>query len=270
MKYKVALLVGILVGIPLLAFGADFSYGNYEALLKRHVKVGVTVNGIRLNAVDYAALAQDAKRPDSDYSRLLTELSAFDPASLKTREEKIAFWVNAYNVGAIKTIVEHYPVDSIRSKRINWLGQPWGRKVLMIGGREYSLAEIENDILLDGFRELRIHFGINCASVSCVNLLPVPYRAGKLYSQLEEQGRAFLADRKKGLLIDRNRKLVYLSQVFKFDRKHFDALGGGAIAFIKPYLSSSDRAALDAGGLTVEYLAYDWKANDANTLIEYQ
>lgn len=270
MKYLLTFLVGILVSMPLLTFGADFSYVSYEALLKRHVKVGGSINGIRLNTVDYAALAHDVKRPDSDYVRLLRDLSVFDPANLKTREEKIAFWINAYNIGAIKTIVDHYPVDSIRSKRINWLGQPWGRKVLMIGGREYALAEIENDILLDGFKDLRIHFGINCASVSCVNLLPVPYRAVTLYSQLEEQGRTFLADRKKGLLIDRNKKVLYLSQVFKFDRKRFDALGGGAIAFIKPYLSSSDRAAVDAGGFRVEYLDYDWKANDTNTLIEYQ
>ena len=270
MKYKVAFLVGILICIPLLAFGADFSYGTYEALLKQQVRTGVIIDGIRLNAVDYDALAQEAKRSDSNYSRLVNELSAFDPTSLKSREEKIAFWINVYNIGAIKTIVDHYPVDSIRSKRINWLGQPWGRKVLTIGGKEYSLAQIENDILLDGFKDLRIHFGINCASVSCVNLLPVPYLAATLYSQLEGQGRAFLADGKKGLQINRTGKVVYLSQVFKFDKKHFDALGGGALSFIKPYLSPADRAAIDAEGYTVEYLDYNWKANSANTLIEHR
>ena len=262
MKYWVAFMVGFLVCIPMLASGTDFSYGTYEAVLKRHVRTGVIIDGIRLSAVDYDALAQEAKRSGSDYSRLLKELSAFDPTSLKSREEKIAFWVNAYNIGAIKTIVDHYPVDSIRSKRINWLGQPWGRKVIVIGGREYSLAQIENDILLDGFKELRIHFGINCASVSCVNLLPVPYRATTLYTQLEEQGRLFLADRKKGLLIDRNNKVVSLSQVFKFDKTHFDSLGNGALSFIKPYLPAADRAAIDAGGLKIDYLEYDWKAND--------
>ena len=266
MKYWGAFLLGFLVCIPMLASGADFSYGTYEELLKRHVKTGVTINGIRLNAVDYTALIQETQRADSTYRRLLKDLSAFDPGSLKSREEKIAFWINIYNIGAIKTITDHYPVDSIRSKRINWLGQPWSRKVLTVGGKEYSLAEIENDILLDGFKELRIHFGINCASVSCVNLLPTPYRAATLYSQLEQQGRAFLADRKKGLQIDRTGKVVYLSQVFKFDRKHFDALGGGALTFIKPYLPSADRAVIDAGGYTVEYLDYDWKANDTKNV----
>ena len=252
----------LLLLIPLSAMGADFAYGHYEALLKLHVKAGVTINGISVNAVDYSALSKEASRPDSAYSLLLKELAAFDAASLKSREEKIAFWVNVYNIGALKTIVDHYPVDSIRSKRINWLGQPWSRKVISVGGREYSLAEIENDILLDGFKELRIHFGINCASVSCADLLPIPYRAATLFSQLEEQGRKLLADRKKGLLIDRDKKAVHLSQIFKFDKKRFETLGGGALAFIKPYLYTADRAAIEAGGLKLDYLEYDWNVND--------
>lgn len=260
---KMAWIVSLLVFtiLPSIALGADFNYGHYEELLKRNVKSGVVVNGIRLNAVDYSSLNRESKRPDSDYSLLLAELSAFDTAVLKSREEKIAFWVNAYNIGAMKTIIDHYPVDSIRSKKINWLGQPWSRKVLAIGGKEYSLAEIENDILLDGFKELRIHFGINCASVSCADLLDVPYRAVTLFAQLEEQGRKLLAERKKGLVVDRNKKTVLLSQIFKFDKKHFDA-DGGALAFIKPYLSLADKAAIETGSLKLDYLEYDWNAND--------
>jgi hypothetical protein len=248
--------------LPAAASGAEFPFGHYESLLNQHVKTGVTINGTRLNAVDYAALSRDAKHPDSDYSLLLKSLAAFDTAVLKSREEKIAFWVNVYNVGAIKTVIDHYPVDSIRSKKINWLGQPWGRKVLAVGGKNYSLAEIENDILLDGFKELRIHFGINCASVSCVDLLPVPYRAATLFSQLDEQGRKLLADRKRGMQIQRGNGIVLLSQIFKFDKKHFDALGGGALAFVKPYLVAEDRSAIASGGMKLDYLDYDWNVND--------
>jgi len=259
---KTLLIISLILGIlPVIASADDFPYGHYEALLKQHIKIGATINSIRLNAVDYNSLAREAKQPGSNYTLLLKELAVFDPATLKNNEEKIAFWVNAYNIGAMKTIVDHYPVDSIRSRMINWLGQPWSRKVLTVGGREYSLAEIENDILLDGFKDLRIHFGINCASVSCADILPVPYRASTLYSQLEEQGRKLLLDRKKGLVVDRARKTVLLSQIFKFDKKHFDAVGG-ALVFIKPYLSAADRSAIDAGGFKLDYLGYDWNAND--------
>jgi hypothetical protein len=248
--------------LPVLASGADFNYSHYETLLKHHLKTGVSINSISLSAVDYNSIAREAQQPGSDYSMLLKELAAFDPATLKSREEKIAFWVNVYNIAAIKTIIDHYPVDSIRSKRINWLGQPWGRKALSVGGKEYSLAEIENDILLDGFKDLRIHFGINCASVSCADLLTVPYRAATLYAQLEDQGRKLLMDRKKGLDADSGKNTVRLSRIFKFDKKRFDA-AGGALAFIKPYLSQADRAAIEAGGLKLDYLEYDWNVNDA-------
>lgn len=259
---RVLLLVSLIVGLlPVIAAGADFNYNHFEALLKHHVKTGVKIDGVRLNAVDYTAMTREAKQSDSGYSLLLKELASFNPATLKSREEKIAFWVNVYNIGAMKTIVDHYPVESIRSKRINWLGQPWSRKVITVGGKEHSLAEIENDILLDGLKDLRIHFGINCASVSCADLLAVPYRATTLFAQLEDQGRKLLADRKKGLVIDRDKKSVLLSQIFKFDKKHFDAVGG-ALAFIKPYLSTADRTAIEAGGLKIDYLDYNWNTND--------
>lgn len=262
MRRRVSLAVLLLLLLPVIAMGEDFSYARYEAVLAGHVRTGVTINGITLNAVDYAALSQDAKRSDSDYAVLLKDLASFDPEVLGSREEKMAFWVNVYNIGAIKTVVDHYPVESIRSKRIDVFGQPWSRKAIVVGGKAYSLAEIEHTMLLDGFHDLRIHFGINCASVSCVDLLPRPYRAQTLFAQLEEQGRAFLADPKRGLSIERDTKALLLSQIFQFDRKRFDTLGGGALAFIQPYVASADKDLLESAGFRVEYLGYDWSAND--------
>ena len=74
-----------------------------------------------------------------------------------------------------------------------------------------------------------------------MDLLPAPFRAETLDRQLEEQGRRFLANQRKGLRIDRKEHKVYLSQVFKFDKKHFDAYAGGALKFIQPYVSAADR-----------------------------
>jgi hypothetical protein len=248
--------------IPLVAQGADFSYAQYKTLLEQHVKLGMTIDGIAAAVVDYSALATEANKPDAAYSRLLTELAAFDPASLGSPVERMAFWTNVYNIAAIKTIVDHYPVDSIRSWKIQWLGLPWNRKAITVGGREYSLEEIEFDQLVEGFKDLRVHFGVNCASVSCVDLLAEPFRADRLDRQLEEQGKRFLADQKKGMRIDRNKSTVYLSQVFKFDKKHFEAYAGNAVKFILPYVSEADREYLQSGKYDIEYLDYDWNAND--------
>ena len=255
------LVIGIL-GFFSTAQAASFDYTHYEAVLNRHAKQGVTIDGIDVTAVDYTAFAAESRKTDSDYSILLKELAAFNPDTLQNPEDKKAFWINVYNIAAIKTIVDHYPVDSIRSRKINWLGLPWDRRVITVGGRDYSLGEIENDILLDGFKDLKIHFAINCASVSCVNLAVSPYRGATLPKQLEEQRRIFLSDSQKGLRIDRGKKVIYLSQVFKFDKKHFDSLGGGALNFLSPLLPPGDGEYLKREKVIVEYLEYNWKAND--------
>ena len=122
MKKALSLALIIMLSLPANAAWADFFYGHYESLLKHHVKTGITINDIRLNAVDYEALSREVKRSESDYNLLLKELATFDTALLKNREEKIAFWINVYNIGSMKIIVDHYPVDSIRSRKINWLG----------------------------------------------------------------------------------------------------------------------------------------------------
>ncbi|MDH4268522.1 MAG: DUF547 domain-containing protein [Deltaproteobacteria bacterium] len=254
--------LALFIAAPIHA--APFDYRPYISILHRLAKPGIVIDGIRVTAVDYTALAAEAGQPGSDYSTLLKELSSFNPEILGNREEKMAFWINVYNIAAVKTIADHYPVDSIRSKKIHWLGLPWGRKVITVAGKEYSLGQIENDILLDTFKDLRIHFGINCASVSCVNLASEPYRGGTLIKQLDEQGKHFLADPQKGLRIARQKKVIYLSQVFKFDQKHFDQLGGGALNFIVPYLSPEDQEFIrrEKENLTMEYLDYNWKSND--------
>ncbi len=250
----------LFVSITVQAGGFDDSH--YETLLKRYTKPGVSIDGVRVTAVDYAALVKEKGKQGSDYETLLKPLASFNSETLEGREDKKAFWINAYNIAAIKTIVDHYPVDSIRSKKIKWSGIPWDRKAITVGGKEFSLGQIENDILLETFKDLRIHFGINCASVSCVDLRHEPYRGATLSKQLEEQAREFLGNRQKGLLIDRKKKIVYLSQIFKFDKKDFDKLGGGAIHFILPFLPSEDQEFLKKEKVAVEYLNYDWKLTD--------
>jgi hypothetical protein len=264
-KQLLILTVLSILAIPSVGLGNDFAYATYAEVLRQTVKPHAVIDGIEVNAVDYAALAEDAAVPGSPYSLLLQELAAFDPATLGSREEKMAFWINVYNIAAIKTIVDHYPVESIRSRRINWLGLPWSRKAIVVGGKEYALGQIENDLLLEKFKDLRIHFGINCASVSCVDLLPDPYRAATLYQQLEQQGKIFLSNRAKGLRLDSEKKEIYLSQVFKFDKKHFDTYAGGALKFILPYVTAAERDILSKDTRKLDYLDYDWQANDAKS-----
>ncbi len=256
------LLVWLLIApASLAAQGFDFS--DYKTLLERYLKENQLINGIPVNVLDYNSIKQLEHRPGTPYVRLLADLARFDPTTLSERNERIAFWINVYNIAAIKTLIDHYPVDSIRSRKIHWLGQPWKRKVIKVGERIYSLHELEFEVLIEGLRDLRAHLGINCASVSCADLRPEPYRGAILDRQLREQGERLAAQPEKGLRINRVNRRVSISQIFKFDQEHFDAWAGGPVRFLLSYLTSAqDRELLESGDFTLEYLDYDWKAND--------
>ena len=117
---------------------------------------------------------------------------------LAGERERFAFWANAYNLLAIKAVLDQYPTRSIRDG--GSLLQPiWKKKVGTVAGREYALDDIEHGILRREFKEPRVHFAIVCASLSCPDLRPEPFGAERLDAQLDEQTRAFLANPTKGL-----------------------------------------------------------------------
>jgi len=250
----------MLEGIPQIN-AVSFDDTAYQEFLDRHVVQGKQIGKYRLNVVDYDTIYRGRNDRDSLYRKILSQLAVTDPDTLETPEEKIAFWINAYNIGAIKMIIDHYPVESIRSREISWVKSPWDKKILTVGGREYSLGEIEHEILLGRFKEPLAHFAIVCASLSCPELSPRAYKGASLMEQLEAQARDFLNDREKGLKIDRKNKDVYFTQIFKFDKKTFPKGAEDALSLIGRYLGDADREYLVAGGYRIRYLEYDWSLN---------
>jgi len=243
-----------------------FDTARYAELLRKHTKAG-TIGGVSVVAVDYAALAGQAGDPKSLYRRVLDDFAGFDPATLRARPARQAFWMNAYNLGAIKLVVDHWPVDSITSRRINLLGSPWKKEVLAVGGKVHSLDGIEHGILLGQFKDIRTHWAIVCASVSCPNLRREPFEPERLNAQLAEQGRAFWNDPRKGARIDRKRGTLTVSRIVKFFREQFEDWGGGAGKVIAPYLGkSADRAWVEKPGWSLDHFEYDWSLNDTRRL----
>jgi hypothetical protein len=205
--------------------------------------------------VDYAAL-----RGDPDWPRLVASLAAADPDALPGRAEKLAFWINAYNVLAIDWVVREGPVESIRD--LGSLLRPvWKKKAGEIGGRDVTLDEIEHRILRP-LGEPRIHVAIVCASTSCPGLRREPFRAAALDRQLDEQARAFLADPRKGLAVDRGAGVARVSKIFDWFAGDFDA-SGGVRAFLARHAPAAERAWLAERGTRLElrWLEYDWRLN---------
>jgi hypothetical protein len=238
----------ILVLASLLLLPANAQAQSWQLLddvLAQYV-APVKRQGVTLNAVDYTGLSQDPR-----YPQIIAQIENYSLTSLSSREEQLAFYINAYNVYAIKMVIDHYPVQSIRD--IGSLFSPvWGRTAGIIGGKEVSLEDIEHEVLRK-LAEPRIHFAIVCASLSCPDLRVEAYTADKLESQLQEQTQSFLNNESKGLMLDGQR--VRVSQIFDWFEEDFDAQGGPE-AFIRQYRDLPPRINLRAN------LPYNWDLNE--------
>jgi hypothetical protein len=245
------LLAAALLPGPLPARALDEAL--YAEILERYTR---DVPDLARTRVDYRALAGS-----SDWKRLVRSLSDSDPRRLRGRDEKLAFWANAYNILAIDLVVRHYPVDGI--KEIGSLFSPvWKKPAGTIGGRHYSLDEIEHEIVRP-LGDPRGHVAVVCASLSCPPLSRVPWNAARLDDQLDDAMRRWLADPRKGLRIDRRTRTVHLSRIFKWFDEDFEA-SGGVLAFVAAYLDDADRDWLrqQGTGARIEYMDYDWSLND--------
>jgi hypothetical protein len=244
--------------LGLLALGparasADLDLANFGALLGQYTSETPEVVGTRVN---YRGLAADPR-----WRALLAGLEASKPSALVGHAERLAFWINAYNVLAMRMVIDHYPVDSIRD--IGWLLRPvWKRPIARIEGTVLSLDQIEHDILRK-MGEPRIHGAIVCASISCPSLAHEPYDAHALEDQLDASMRRFLANPGKGMRVDRARGEVVLSRIFKWYAGDFEN-AGGVLAFATRYAREAERTWIEANGadLEVDHFGYDWSLND--------
>ncbi|MDQ6973432.1 MAG: DUF547 domain-containing protein, partial [Mariprofundaceae bacterium] len=150
----------LLLFYPLLAQSHDFS--NWHSLLKDYVHTG-NKHGIQLTLLDYQALKQDKR-----WHQTLQNLQQADIKSLISKQDKLAFWINTYNILAVKMVVEHAGIQSIKDVG-SWYAPVWKKDAGMVAGKIYTLNNIENNILRP-MGEPRIHFAIVCASVSCPDL----------------------------------------------------------------------------------------------------
>jgi hypothetical protein len=240
-------------GGTLPARGQTLDEALYAELLVRHTR---EVPDLARTRVDYRGLTRSA-----DWRRLLESLSRSDPARLERREQQLAFWINAYNILAVDTVVRSYPLASIRDAG-TLLRPVWKREAGRIGGRAFSLDEIEHGQVRSA-GDPRTHAAIVCASLSCPALRREPFRAAELDAQLDDAMRTWMADPGKGLRLDPASDRVWLSKIFDWFAEDF-AAAGGPLRFAARYAPEPARQTLESEGdrLRVRYFDYDWRLND--------
>ncbi len=218
----------LIVAINLLLLAANVvaeepKWTSYQWVLN-HVKPGVK-NGVSLMQVDYQTI-----KTNGSLEKAYQQLSAFKLERLSNRKEKLAFYINAYNILALKKVVDHWPTESIKDSG-SLFTPVWDKSAGSLGGKTVSLGQVEHNILRP-LGEPRIHLAIVCASVSCPDLRNEPYTAAKLNDQLDDQARQFLTNKGKGLKVEK--KTIRISKIFDWFEEDFD-VNGGITAFIKRY-----------------------------------
>jgi hypothetical protein len=192
----------------------------------------------------------------------LESLADVDLADFTDADARLALWLNAYNAIAISQVLEVYPIASIRPKVLgipNWLSflDFFTRSNSIIGGKKYSLNQIEHAILRPEFAEPRIHFALVCASVGCPLLRRGAYFPESVRTQLEADASRFIHNPDK-VRYDAQKKTLYLSKIFKWYEEDFVKAAGSVAEYVGGYLGSE---AAVGDGWAIVFLPYDWNLN---------
>lgn len=232
----------------------EVDHSAYTDLLRAYVD--------EAGMVDYAGLKADHDEVLAPYLQMLAET---DPSNLD-EQKRLAFWINAYNALTLKLIVDHYPVETIRSitpaggPTVPRLNDPWHVKVGEVGGEIRTLDEIEHDIIRTRFNEPRIHFALVCAAVSCPRLRREAFVGSRLDAQLDDQARLFLHAESKNAIPAPN-ETVRLSRIFKWFGGDFGEDTDALQRVLAPYFDGGIRQKLRDAAYDVDYLDYDWALN---------
>jgi hypothetical protein len=229
-----------------LAGSVPPSHQIWDQLVKSHVKT----NGM----VDYKGMIREKNKLEG-YLKLLSD-NAPDRKTW-SKNQQLAYWINAYNAFTVKLIVDNYPTKSIRDLgpklKIPLIKDVWHYQFFKIGGVESSLDQIEHSILRKEFDEPRIHFAINCASVSCPPLLNEAFVADKLDAQLEKVTIAFINDPIRNKISPNQ---AQISSIFSWFQGDFTKKGS-LIDFLNRYskVKINPKA-------KISHLDYDWNLNE--------
>ena len=231
--------------------GGEPDYTAWNSLLAKYYDPAKGMDYAHLKANDNAALQQ-----------LRQSLARVNVPALP-KKQQLAYWINLYNVNVVATVVEKYPVGSIRDIstdpiiRLN----VFKKDRVPFGSGMIALQTIENDRIREGFHDPRIHFAINCAAKSCPPIRPEAYRGDRIDAQLDDQVRKFVGG--NGVRVEQrgSDSVIHATKIMDWFGDDFDKWGGGKTAFLRRYLPV-EKSRLLQGDIKFDFDSYDWALND--------
>jgi hypothetical protein len=240
MQRSIGIFLTVIIASVAMSPASAAEHRLFDEVLRAHVNDGF---------VDYAAIEADRR-----FLQYIEYLENADPDSLSSADEKLAFWINAYNAFAIKAVLDGLSTEGFFS-RLRFFTTDF-----RLAGRQIDLYDLEQDIIIP-FGDPRIHFAIVCASASCPKLISEAYVAERLERQLEDNARAFINNPAKNRF-DSSRESAQLSMIFKWFAEDFEADATTVQRYLAKYVEDPAIAAgLGNDEYRVEYLDYDWSLN---------
>ena len=224
---------------------SSVDHSTWDKLLRTYVQSGT--DGI--NRVDFRRFKAEAHGELRSY---LSALATVTGDNLD-RAEQFAFWINLYNAATVEIVLARYPVASIKDIDLGG-GGPWQAPTVNVLGRKMSLDEIEHEQLLKVFKDPRVHYAVNCASLGCPNLRGEAYTGLGLESQLEEAATTFV-NHPRGF--DIHGKTVKASSIYDWFAADFGGTASAALDHARRYAAPPLQQKL-AGITEISEYAYDW------------
>ncbi len=195
----------------------------------------------------------------------IAALAAVTVSELNRPEQK-AYWINLYNALTVRSVLDAYPVTSIRDIDISpglFADGPWGKPLVVVEDLEVSLDDIEHRILRPIWKDPRIHYAVNCAAIGCPNLSWHAYTARKMERQLGEAARAYI-NHPRGARRDGGRLVV--SSLFDWYAEDFGGSEAGVLRHLAQYADAPLASAI-ADGVSIGGYEYDWALNSVAPVV---
>lgn len=225
------------------------NHSAYAGFLSRNVRR--SNDGV--NRVRYSKVSAADKKLLNSYIKQLENTNV----DRLTKGQQMAYWINLYNAKTVDLVIDAYPVKSIRNVRSVLTLGPWDDKVLKVRGTAISLNDIEHRILRPIWKDVRIHYAVNCASIGCPNLATRPYTAARLNLMLEAAARDFInAPRAFSV---RGGKL-HASSIFDWYQSDWGSNSAAVLRHARRYGNAVTKAKLK-GRTKIDSYGYDWSLN---------
>ena len=229
------------------------NHGDWDRFLKQYV---VTADPSGIYRVRYHAVTVEDRKSLKGYLQAMQAVAV----SNYSRAEQQAYWINVYNAATVDVILSRFPVASIRDINISpglLARGPWGAKLFSVEGERLSLDDIEHRILRPIWKDSRLHYALNCASLGCPNLQAEAYTADNTEALLERGAREFI-NHARGVAIQKGR--LQVSSIYVWFQEDFGGDAEGLMEHWQQYANPRLADALEkySGGLAHDY---DWRLN---------